>query len=259
MMMLIMTQSLTPVGLVLTANKVLDKALRPGNHDFRRQLAGDCIAGIAILRAVDAGFLANGSAGSGILLKRDASTGRWSPPVAFGLGGLGFGFTGGAAYRDVLVFLPREQDVDAFTKAGVQFVGDYEIAVGVGRGFEGGVGASKGGIRYANAITYTKGAFVSATSKVYITAPRHNMNHHFYHTKSSKDEETSKHYAKMILNNQVLFPEDNPAAIAEWNDLSAKLEILASELIHQKDRKKDDQEPLLSNTEKENQSSPSEE
>ena len=46
-------------------------------------------SGVALISTVEAGFFVSGSGGTGIVLRRDVQTGKWSPPSAIGTAGVG--------------------------------------------------------------------------------------------------------------------------------------------------------------------------
>lgn len=116
-------------------------------------------AGVVIMSSIQAGFMFSGSVGTGIFLKRHMD-GKWSQPVACGMAGVGAGFQIGVAQKDVIIFLPDDDSVQTLFSKGVTMGAHSDVTIGVGREFEGGVGASGSGMSTILSIAYTKGAFV---------------------------------------------------------------------------------------------------
>jgi len=175
-------------------------------------------AGIAVLSVVDAGFIFSGSVGSGILMQRDLMSGEWSPPVACGLTGVGFGFLLGAAVQELIIFFPDEKSIATFCSTGLNLGTQSDVTIGVGRDFEAGFGLSKDGSSATMSFAYSKGAFGSLALKGAVVAPRKAINTLFYEVKNPELD---------ILAGKVSFPEQK---VTLWKDVVEKLDKLAQGL-----------------------------
>lgn len=89
----------------------------------------------------------SGSVGTGIFMKRDDISGEWSNPVACAVAGVGVGILMGANVKDIIVFLPDQISIETFFSKGVQMSTQSNVTVGVGREFDGTIGASMTGGR----------------------------------------------------------------------------------------------------------------
>mmetsp|Transcript_5979 Transcript_5979/g.13108 ORF Transcript_5979/g.13108 Transcript_5979/m.13108 type:complete len:228 (-) Transcript_5979:363-1046(-) len=180
-------------GMIANANKVLANALDPKNEGVPRDLFENCAA-IALLTTVETGFFVSISGGTGVILARDKSTGKWSPPSACGMGGMGFGFIFGAAAKDIMVLLMDDKAVQAFTGDNqIKLGGEIGLAVGpIGREVEGAVNASGEGVTSTLTYTYSKGAFVSAGLEGQVIKSRAKENEKFYGQPATAQEILTK-------------------------------------------------------------------
>lgn len=215
-------------GMIFNANHVLSYALDPGIRGIPKGYFTDC-AGIMIMNSIQAGFMFSGSVGTGIFLKHDMN-GNWSNPVACGMAGVGLGFQIGAAMKDVIIFLPDDASVQTLFSRGVTLGAHSDVTIGIGREFEGGVGASGSGLSAIISIAYTKGAFVGATMEGAMVSPRHGANEAFYGPGNAKPED--------IIEGRVPFPTHKVTMIEELKDKLYKLSMGISEKIGEAELRK---------------------
>ena len=187
-------------------------------------------AGVVILSVVQAGFMFSGSVGTGIFLKRSLDGKSWSHPVACGLAGVGVGLQIGAAHKDVIIFLPDEASVQTLFSKGVTMGAHSDVTIGVGREFEGGVGASGSGMSAILSMAYTKGAFIGATIEGALISPRRGANEAFYGPGNGSPED--------IIEGKVAFPTHKVTMIEELVDKLQKLSQGLSEKIGEAEKKK---------------------
>jgi len=201
-------------GMIANANKVLANALDPKNEGVPRDLFENCAA-IALLTTVETGFFVSISGGTGVILARDTSTGKWSPPSACGMGGMGFGFIFGAAAKDIMVMLMDESALHAFTgDKQIKLGGQIGVAIGpIGREVEGAFNANGEGVTNTLTYTYSKGAFASAGYEGQIIKARAKENEKFYGQPATAQE---------ILTKDVVTPPEGKGI----EDLHKKLEML---------------------------------
>ena len=84
---------------IWNANQVLSWVLDPNTGGIHPALFGPSLLGIAFINVVEAGFVFSGNVGTGVVMARDEKTGKWSPPSAIGLTGIGWGFIMGYVKR----------------------------------------------------------------------------------------------------------------------------------------------------------------
>lgn len=181
------------------------------------------------MSAVQAGWMFSGSVGTGIFLYHDLE-GNWSNPVACGMAGVGVGLQIGAAKKDVLIFLPDEASVQTLFSKGVSMGAHSDLTIGVGREFEGGVGASGSGLSAILSIAYTKGAFVGASIEGALVSPRRGANEAFYGPGNGNPED--------IIKGKVAFPTHKVTMIQELRDKLNKLSNGISEKIGEAEQRK---------------------
>ena len=113
-----------------------------------------------------AGIVLTGQAGSGLVLLKDAKSGKWSAPAAVATAGGGVGPQGGWDVTDVVLFFKTETATEAFK-------GAYQLAAGVSGGVALGpfgrqgnahvhlrLGSKKLAVAYA--LSWSKGFFLGA-------------------------------------------------------------------------------------------------
>lgn len=215
-------------GMILNANHVLTYALDPGIRGIPKKYFQDC-AGLVIMSTIQAGWMFSGSMGTGIFLSHDLQ-GNWSNPVACGMAGVGIGLQIGAAKKDVIIFLPDEESVQTLFSRGVSVGAHSDLTIGVGREFEGGLGASGSGSSAIFSIAYTKGAFVGASIEGALVSPRRGANESFYGPGNGSPVD--------IIQGKVAFPTHKVTMIEELKDKLNKLSNGISEKIGAAEQKK---------------------
>lgn len=209
--------STTMEGMIHNANKILDRALSPETNGVYRGLFQKA-KGVVLISSVEAGFIFSGNIGTGIFMVKDDDTGKWSPPSALGLTGVGWGFILGASVKDLMVFLFDEETIDAMTSdMGLKMGGQAEVTLGPwGRTIDANLNLSKGGVGSTFTVAYTKGFFGGLSIEGAIIGTRTAVNHTFYQSAATP---------KQILFEEgaVEVPADNTLMFEVYN----KLEILA--------------------------------
>jgi lipid-binding SYLF domain-containing protein len=149
----------TMEGMIYNANKVLDRALSPETNGVHCGLFQKT-KGVVLISSVEAGFIFSDNVGTGILtVQRD--NGKWIPPSALGLPGIGWGFIVGASVKDLMVFLFDEQTVNALAgDMGIKLGAQAEVTVGPWeRTVDATLNLSNGGVGTTVTVAYTKGFF----------------------------------------------------------------------------------------------------
>jgi lipid-binding SYLF domain-containing protein len=137
--------------------------------------------GLVFLTVAKAGFVISCRVGTGILIsrRRDAS---WSPPVAIGTVGMGWGFQAGGDITNFLIALNTESAVKMFaSKRHLELGTELGVAVGpLGRGVAGNFGTDGGKPAPAYAWAHSKGLFAGISFEGSIIHIRSDMNARFY-------------------------------------------------------------------------------
>lgn len=199
-------------GMIWNANQVLTNALNPGMRGIPKGLFKSS-AGICIMSTVQMGFVFSGSVGTGIFMKRNDDD-TWSSPVAVGVTGIGFGIVLGINMKDVLLFLPDEASIQTMFQKGAELSAQTNLTAGVGREFDGALGASGSGTSAIISIAYSTGAFIGMSMQGAVVGPRPKANEAFY---GAGNTDPAK-----IIDGQIPFPSEKHTLIDEVKAKLAK-------------------------------------
>jgi lipid-binding SYLF domain-containing protein len=84
---------------------------------------------------VKAGFVLGGSGGRGVMLVKDAATGRWEGPAFYNLATASIGFQAGVAVSQTVMLVMTEKALNSFLSNKFKLGGDASVAAGpVGAG-----------------------------------------------------------------------------------------------------------------------------
>jgi lipid-binding SYLF domain-containing protein len=108
-------------------------------------------------------FIFGGAGGSGVLLMRDAKTGKWSDPAFYTMGSASFGLQIGADSSEIVLLVMTTQGVETFLGSSFKLGGDASVAAGP-------VGAGVGGattFQSADIVSYSlaKGVGVAVSNE----------------------------------------------------------------------------------------------
>jgi len=116
------------------ATEVLDEIMRIPEQSIPPSLLDRAQAIAVIPNVVKVGFIVAGRYGQGVLLERDAKTGRWSYPTFVTITGGSFGFQIGAQATDVVLVFRSRKSVDGIVNGKFTLGADASVAAGpVGR------------------------------------------------------------------------------------------------------------------------------
>jgi lipid-binding SYLF domain-containing protein len=88
-----------------------------------------------IPQMVKGAFIFGGSGGSGVLVARDETTGGWSQPAFYTLGGVSFGLQAGGQASETLIIVTNERGLNRLLNSGAKLGADLSMAVGpIGEG-----------------------------------------------------------------------------------------------------------------------------
>lgn len=140
---------------------------------FRNNIAS--ARGVLIVpKMVKAGFIIGGSGGSGVLLARDPSTGRWSDPAFYSMGAGSIGLQAGLEIAEVVLLIRTQNGIDAFLSTKFQLGAGASVAAGpVGAGAQ---AATADILAYARG----KGAYFGALVKGSVVVPNNDRNAAYY-------------------------------------------------------------------------------
>lgn len=176
-------------GMIDNAIRVCSYLLDPKSPGVPRRLLEVC-SGVALVSTVQAGFFVSGSGGSGIVLRRDETTGKWSPPSAIGTGGVGFGLVFGAEIKDIIMVLIDESAVRALSgEVQVKLGGQLAIAAGpLGREAEGAFSVSNKGAGVTLTYSIAKGLFAGVNMEGALVGARTAENKKYYNSDASPQD-----------------------------------------------------------------------
>ena len=169
--------------------------------------------GILLLHVIGAAFVFSANVGTGLLMAHKKQDNTWSSPSAVKLAGLGWGFIGGAARKDLVVFIMDKDTMNALTgDISLNMGGQATFTIGErGREVDAALHASNRGVGATVAFSYSRGFLVGVSLEGSVVAPRTACNNTFY--------------GRHVTPRQVLYEVDTPDAV---KDLHAKLEQLAA-------------------------------
>lgn len=179
-------------GMIANSSKALDIALNGDVIRHNQSALGTGIPsilfqeceGILILNVVEAAFVISANVGTGLLLKHDKVANTWSAPSAVGLTGVGWGFVGGAAIKDYVVFMMDSETMETLSgeNVSVRFGTQASLTIGemVGREAQASFHASNRGFGATVAFAYSQGFLCGVSLQGSVVAPRPACNAHFY-------------------------------------------------------------------------------
>jgi SH3 domain-containing YSC84-like protein 1 len=121
--------------LVEKARLTVEEFQTDANMGTLRDLARKAKGMLILPQMLRAAFLVGASGGSGVLVARDETTGRWRAPAFYTLGGASFGFQAGADAAEVIILAMTERGVTKLLSPQVKLGADISVAAGpVGAG-----------------------------------------------------------------------------------------------------------------------------
>jgi lipid-binding SYLF domain-containing protein len=166
-------------GMIWNAHHILERTL-DGKKGLDPGLFGESLVGICFISCVQAGFMFTGNVGTGIVMARN--NGKWSPPSAIGLTGVGWGFVIGASVQDIIYLIYDDQTLKAMSgDVGFKLGTKVESALGTwGRTAEATTNFSNKGVGANIAISFSKGLFGGLSVEGGVVNPRSAVNEMFY-------------------------------------------------------------------------------
>jgi lipid-binding SYLF domain-containing protein len=143
-----------------------------------REHAQKAKAIFVVPEALRAAFILGAKGGSGVLVARDAKTGKWLGPTFHTLGGASFGFQAGADSAEVVMLAMTERGMTQLLNSSVKLGGDVSVAAGpVGAG----VGGATAGLS-ADLLLYSraKGLYGGFSVDGAVVSVRESLNKGYY-------------------------------------------------------------------------------
>ncbi len=126
-----------------------------------------------------AGFIFGGSGGSGVMLSRETSSGKWSNPAFYTMGSATFGLQIGGEAAEVVLLVMTQRGMDAMLSTKFQLGADVSVAAGpVGAG-------AQAATTDILAFSRTKGVFGGVTVEGAVIVIRNSWNHAYYGKEAS--------------------------------------------------------------------------
>lgn len=132
-------------------NNYLDEVMEIPDTEIPSNLLKSC-KGILIMRQYKVGFIFGVKGGSGVALKRDKETGKWSAPSFVTNAEGSFGFQIGGQAIDAIILIMNESGVESLLQAKCKLGIDASLAAGpVGRNAEAKIGPDTAFLVYSKA------------------------------------------------------------------------------------------------------------
>jgi lipid-binding SYLF domain-containing protein len=164
--------------LVTKAKLVVESFTADEKMGSFRDHAKKARAMFVVPEALRAAFIIGGQGGSGVLVARDAKTGRWLGPTFHTLGGASFGFQAGADAAEVIALAMTERGLTKLLSSSVTLGGDVSVAVGPASAS---AGAATAGLS-ADILIYSrsKGLYGGFSAEGSVVTVRDSLNKAYY-------------------------------------------------------------------------------
>jgi lipid-binding SYLF domain-containing protein len=162
-------------GLVDKARITFQGFMRDENMSWLRENL-DQAKGLLIAPSVlKGGFILGGSGGRGVLVVKDAKTGKWTQPGFYTLGSVTFGLQIGGEAAEVIMMVRSQKGIDKLLTTSFKLGGDTSVAVGP-------VGAGAKTSITADILSFarSKGAYAGANFEGAVIKTRDEWNEAYY-------------------------------------------------------------------------------
>lgn len=120
--------------LVDESGKVLSEVQQMPDQGIPEDLLRNCQAIAVFPSTISAGLVIGGQYGQGIIMVREETSGKWSPPAIFTIAGGSFGWQIGGQATDIVLLIMNRRSVDGLLQGKFKLGADASIAAGpVGR------------------------------------------------------------------------------------------------------------------------------
>ena len=155
------------------ATNVLQKMLADQNIPSDVIAKADCV--LVLPNVKKGGFIVGGSGGRGPMVCRSSSTGKWSAPAMFSIGGVSAGLQVGVSSSDFVLLIMSEKGVNAILNGKTELGRDATAAAGPS-------GASATSVTGNDVLTYkeAKGLFAGVSLSGASLEPDNDANQRLY-------------------------------------------------------------------------------
>jgi lipid-binding SYLF domain-containing protein len=115
---------------VTMAQTTLSNFLRDPNMSWLQANLSRVKGLMIIPKVVKAGFVLGGSGGRGVLLARDATSGKWVGPAFYSVGTASVGFQAGVEVSEVVMMIMTEKGMNSLLATSAKLGGDASVAAG---------------------------------------------------------------------------------------------------------------------------------
>jgi lipid-binding SYLF domain-containing protein len=126
-------------------------------------------------RVVNGGLVVGGTGGTGMLFRRDQSTGRWSGPAFYSMAGASIGLQAGASTAEMIIVVKSRKALESLYSKKLKIGVDASAALGT-------KGKGRGAALNSDFIVYSKvkGAFVGVALDGAVLDIRESLNTAYY-------------------------------------------------------------------------------
>jgi lipid-binding SYLF domain-containing protein len=168
----------TAQELVQKATLTVEQFAKDPNMNGFRDMAKKARGMLILPQMVRAAFLLGASGGSGVMVAREATDGRWHGPAFYTLGGASFGFQAGVDAAEVIILAMTDRGVSKLLSPQVKLGADVSVAVGPAGG---GAAAATAGLS-ADLVSYSvaKGLYGGFSVDGSVVGVRSALNEAYY-------------------------------------------------------------------------------
>jgi len=184
-------------GMIDKAIRMLYPITREGRKTINASIKDEIISsalirkakGLAFLTIAKTSFFVGMQGGLGIIIGRKPD-GGWSPPCAFGTGGVSAGIMLGVSVVDLLLIINTEEQLKILSSKGMVKLGaDLEVTIGpLGRNAQAAVAAGTKGVAGVYAYSFSKGIYGGISLDGCAIWPYDAENERFYGQKVSTQD-----------------------------------------------------------------------
>jgi len=183
-------------ALVEESGRILGEVQEMPDQSIPEDLLRSCRAIAIFPSTISAGFVIGGKYGQGIMMVRDETTGKWSPPAVFTIAGGSFGWQIGGQATDFVLLVMNRRSVDGLLQGKFKLGADADVAAGpVGRSAEASTDIQlKGGIL---SYSRSRGLFAGVKLEGAVIAEHREADAELYGKRVSASEILLKNKVKM--------------------------------------------------------------
>jgi lipid-binding SYLF domain-containing protein len=169
------------------AQVIVDKAkstftsiMSDSNFNWLHKTLKDAKGVVIFPQVLKAGFFLGGSGGTGVVLVRNAETGKWSNPAFYTVGSVTFGLQIGAEAAEVVMLAMNQKAIDTLLTSTAKLGADASVAIGpVGGGAKGSVAVPSVTADFLS-FARSKGLYAGLNLEGSVLAVRDSLNESYY-------------------------------------------------------------------------------